>query len=504
MFGKTEKAALKYISIPQNEGDIDNLYANGYDDDGVTAHFKDTLEDIVREYSMMVEIKGHTNVVYCDDIRYIQHDDGFGWDIFIKMELLTPMPKALGMMVCDEEVIKIGKDICNALVLCKSKGIVHRDIKPQNIFVSDTGDYKLGDFGIAKTVERTTGGTQAGTLAYMAPEVANFQPYGTSADIYSLGLVLYWLLNERRLPFLPLPPEKIKFSMDEEARKRRLMGEPLPAPAHGSENLKRIVLKACAYDPKDRYRSAAEMLRELNEGFGSETERRKKEEEEQQRRHREEQERLQREKEEQERQCKAQEEKLRKAREEQERIQRELAAQERLRKEKETQEQKKEKKPAGNKKRIVAIVLVVMCLICGALFFSLGGQKTGTQISQTKSAVEKSSEKMQALDRNVVEGSSNILSENFEGILFDFSAQERNMIEGIRFYKTLKNVPEMAKDVSQNKDGSVRAWVEDACLHIAGNGKVVAPENCKGLFSGYGKARSIYFLIALILLRLQT
>lgn len=100
---------------------------------------------------------------------------------------------------------------------------------------------------------------------------------------------------------------------------------------------------------------------------------------------------------------------------------------------------------------------------------------------------------MQALDRNVVEGSSNILSENFEGILFDFSAQERNMIEGIRFYKTLKNVPEMAKDVSQNKDGSVRAWVEDACLHIAGNGKVVAPENCEGLFSGYGKARSIYF-----------
>lgn len=267
--GKTEKAALKVISIPQNEGDVEELYSSGYDDASITAHFKSYLADIVNEYSLMAEIKGHTNVVYCDDIRYIQHDDGFGWDIFIKMELLTPLMKAKEPGAVEDTVKKLGADICSALVLCREKNIIHRDIKPQNIFVSEHGDYKLGDFGIAKTVEKTTGGTKIGTYGYMAPEVYNNQPYGAAADIYSLGLVLYWLLNEHRLPFLPMPPKVPTSTENEQARLRRFRGEPIPAPKNGSEALKRIVLKACAYDPGDRYHTADEMLADLNALQGS-------------------------------------------------------------------------------------------------------------------------------------------------------------------------------------------------------------------------------------------
>ena len=262
--GKTEKAALKVITIPQNEGDVEELYSSGYDDASITAHFKSYLADIVNEYSLMAEIKGHTNVVYCDDIRYIQHDNGFGWDIFIKMELLTPLMKVKEPGAVEDTVKKLGADICSALVLCREKNIVHRDIKPQNIFVSEHGDYKLGDFGIAKTVEKTTGGTKIGTYGYMAPEVYNNQPYGAAADIYSLGLVMYWLLNEHRLPFLPMPPKVPTSTENEQARLRRFRGEPLPAPKNGSSELKRIVLKACAYDPKERYHTADEMLADLN------------------------------------------------------------------------------------------------------------------------------------------------------------------------------------------------------------------------------------------------
>ena len=267
--GKTEKAALKVISIPQNEGDVEELYSNGYDDASITAHFKSYLADIVNEYSLMSEIKGHTNVVYCDDIRYIQHDDGFGWDIFIKMELLTSLIRVRDSGPIKGTVRKLASDICSALVLCREKNIVHRDIKPQNIFVSEHGDYKLGDFGIAKTVEKTTGGTKIGTYGYMAPEVYNNQPYGAAADIYSLGLVMYWMLNEHRLPFLPMPPKVPTSAENEQARLRRFRGEAIPAPKNGSEELKRIVLKACAYDPKERYHTAGEMLAELNKLSGS-------------------------------------------------------------------------------------------------------------------------------------------------------------------------------------------------------------------------------------------
>ena len=262
-FGNIEKAALKVISIPQSRSDIEELYNDGYDDASITARYNSYLQDILKEYALMVNMKGHTNVVYCDDFRYEQHDDGFGWDIFIKMELLTPLTKYLPKEIPEDMVIRLGMDMCNALILCKDRNIVHRDIKPQNIFVSRDGNYKLGDFGIAKTAERTTSGTKVGTYKYMAPEVYNNQPYGTGADIYSLGLVMYWMLNERRTPFLPLPPAVPTTSMEDEARRRRFSGEALPAPAHGSDALKAIVLKACAHDPKARYASAADMLMDL-------------------------------------------------------------------------------------------------------------------------------------------------------------------------------------------------------------------------------------------------
>ena len=77
--------------------------------------------------------------------------------------------------------------------------------------------------------------------------------------------MLYWLLNERRTPFLPLPStvKATTVTMEDAARKRRFDGEQIPPPAHGSKQLQAIVLRACAYDPKDRFASAAEMLEAL-------------------------------------------------------------------------------------------------------------------------------------------------------------------------------------------------------------------------------------------------
>ena len=109
------------------------------------------------------------------------------------------------------------------------------------------------------------GGTKIGTYKYMAPEVYNNRPCGTGADICSLGLVMYWLLNERRMPFLPLPPARLTAGMEEQARSRRFSGEPFAPPAHGSIGLKQIVMNACAYDPKERFTSATEMLNALRQ-----------------------------------------------------------------------------------------------------------------------------------------------------------------------------------------------------------------------------------------------
>ena len=87
----------------------------------------------------------------------------------------------------------------------------------------------------------------------MAPEVFHAQRYGVGADLYSQGMVLYWLLNRRRCPFQPVEKLRLTLEDKETARKRRMEGETLFAPVHGSEELKRIVLKSCAFDPKDCY-----------------------------------------------------------------------------------------------------------------------------------------------------------------------------------------------------------------------------------------------------------
>ena len=262
-FGHKEKSALKVISIPQNNSEIDDLLCDGLNEESITSRYENYMQDVVREYSMMADMNGCANIVYGDEVKYIRHDNRIGWDIFIRMELLTPLIKALGETIPDSQVIKIGMDICRALAFCKANKVIHRDIKPQNIFVARDGTYKLGDFGEAKTSDHSTSGAKTGTYKYMAPEVYNNQPYGAKADIYSLGMVLYWLLNERRTPFLPLPPEIPALSDEENARNKRFSGVQIPEPRHGSDVLKKIVLKACAFNTKDRYQDAAEMLKDL-------------------------------------------------------------------------------------------------------------------------------------------------------------------------------------------------------------------------------------------------
>ena len=261
--GRVEKCALKKLTIPKDNGEIEELYSHSFGADSITAHYKNRMEELVNEYGIMQSLNNCPNTVTCYDIRYIQHDDGIGWDIYIRMELLFPLKKALGSIYSEDTVRSLGIQMCSALIACHHGNIIHRDIKPENIMVSDQDVFKLGDFGIAKISEKTASGTLTGSYGYMAPEVANRQHYGAGADIYSLGMVLYWMMNKRTLPFLPLPPSIPTGAQRQQAQERRLSGEPLPPPTHGSAELKAIVLKACAYAQEERFHSAREMYEAL-------------------------------------------------------------------------------------------------------------------------------------------------------------------------------------------------------------------------------------------------
>ena len=266
--GIQEKAAVKIVSRPKEESELEVDYQNGYDRESIAVKYTEILQEYKNEYKLMKELQGQSNIVSCDDFAIEENPDGIGGKIYIRMELLTPLQKVTKeRLLSEEEVIKLGKDICKALILCESRNIIHRDIKPDNIMISQFGDYKLGDFGVSKIMSHTTGATMTGTEGYMAPEVLHIEKYGKEVDIYSLGIVMYWLLNNRRMPFIGAN-EKVTLVNANQAAIRRYQGEKIPAPKNGSNELKKIVLKACEYKPKDRYLTAQEMYDAL-EKLGS-------------------------------------------------------------------------------------------------------------------------------------------------------------------------------------------------------------------------------------------
>ncbi len=258
-------AAIKTISIPSDPSEIDSLRSEGLDIDATKTLLRGIVDDFVNEIQLMESFKGVQNIVSIEDYKVVEKTEEIGWDIFIRMELLT----TLNTYICDkklseEEVIKLGCDICSALEICNKRNIIHRDIKPENIFINDFGYFKLGDFGIARKMENLTIGlSQKGTLNYMAPEVAAGTNYDTRADIYSLGIVLYRLLNLNRLPFLDTEKQLLNPNERKSAIDRRLRGEPLPAPCDASPEMADVILRACAYDPNARFSSAEEMKKAL-------------------------------------------------------------------------------------------------------------------------------------------------------------------------------------------------------------------------------------------------
>ena len=263
--GIQEKAALKIVSRPKDESEIESYYDNGYDKASIEESYESEIRNYVQEYKVMKELQGQSNIVSCDDFTVVPHENGIGGDIFIRMELLTSLQQILkDRMLSIEEIIKLGKDISRALILCESKNIIHRDIKPVNIMVSQFGDFKLGDFGVSKIMDHETHATVMGTPEYEAPEIKHMEKYGQAVDIYSLGITLYWLLNNRRMPFIGAD-EQITPARRSEAMEKRYAGkEKLPKPKNGSKRLKEIVLKACEYDPANRYASAQEMYDALD------------------------------------------------------------------------------------------------------------------------------------------------------------------------------------------------------------------------------------------------
>lgn len=209
----------------------------------------------------------HPNIVAIYDTG--QHPDGDEDRHFIVMEycgggtledILQEGP------VEPARAAAIGTSICDALEFAHRAGIVHRDVKPANVLISEHGTLKVADFGIAKAAfasgDLTTTGSILGTMTYISPEQANGAEPDARSDIYSLGVVMYRALAGR-------PP----FVGDSEVATalKHLHEEPLPlrsVSANIPRSLDAVIRRALAKDPDQRYGSAAEMRSALQAASG--------------------------------------------------------------------------------------------------------------------------------------------------------------------------------------------------------------------------------------------
>ena len=133
-YGGDFHCALKVISVPGSQKEYDEMLET-MSEFAMRAKLREKVEEISNEYRLLGALRGHPNVVNCEDQMIIPHENDMGWDIYIRMELLQSLPDYVrenGMTV--ENVIKLGSDMCSALELCRENNIIHRDIKPQNIF----------------------------------------------------------------------------------------------------------------------------------------------------------------------------------------------------------------------------------------------------------------------------------------------------------------------------------------------------------------------------------
>lgn len=152
-----------------------------------------------------------------------------------------------------DETLAIVAQAADALHAAHSKGIIHRDVKPNNLLVAENGSVTLVDFGVARS-EAVTAVTKVnaviGTALYMSPEQASGNPISPSADIYALGVVAYHCLTGAP-PFSGNSPLEIAI--------KHLQDEPPPLPATLPAATRALVERAMAKDPKDRFPTAAAM-----------------------------------------------------------------------------------------------------------------------------------------------------------------------------------------------------------------------------------------------------
>ena len=245
--GQAEYKCLKTVRFPSDDKEISDVISSDlYQNIG--QYLEEVELNVRQSMDKMLSLRANRNIVCFDDYTIIKESSCFY--LVILMELLTPINGYLDVnCVSQNDAIDLGCDICSALQSFREAGIIHHEVKPENIFVDKNGNFKLGDFGICKS----RFGEDRTSSSYIAPELYRENAPDFNSDIYSLGILLYKLLNNNRLPFLPSFPAPVSIEDRESAFTKRMRGDLFPAPSSATSQLANVLYKASAFLSAERF-----------------------------------------------------------------------------------------------------------------------------------------------------------------------------------------------------------------------------------------------------------
>ena len=239
---------VKIISIPASQVQLDALLLTGayHSSDDALRYFKEVSEDILTEADILKKLSALEGFLPYEGAQIAPMEDAVGYQVY----LLSPYRKSLARYfrkysMTHLQAVNLGLDLCASLAVCRQAGYLYIDLKPENVFISEDQEYRIGDLGFVKAASLAYASVPDKYRSqYTAPEISSpMSSLNQTIDIYAAGMILYQAYNGGILPFSTQAPDN----------------EPLDPPMYADYEMAEIILKAIDPKPENRWQDPIAM-----------------------------------------------------------------------------------------------------------------------------------------------------------------------------------------------------------------------------------------------------